>query len=258
MLVIGIALLLGAAVLAPLAFRALRRWSSHTALSAVRPRALAALAGREVQVSGVAVPGPDGAIESRLARAECVWHGHEVNRHYWSLADAAPASGERTRERACDSIADYASDEPFGIIGEGAPAKGTPVLVAPEDAALSGVDMVLQRVVGRPQPGVPAQADDLLARVKGRISGLFRGETIEFEYREWVLRAGEPITVHGVVELRDGHPVLTAPPDGRLRIERGPAAEPARPAPRAVDAVLLGAGALATACTGVTLLLTAA
>ncbi|GAA4939025.1 hypothetical protein GCM10023224_20490 [Streptomonospora halophila] len=256
MLVIGVALLLGAAVLAPLAVRALRRWLARRADDDVRPRALAARAGGEVSVTGVAVPGPAGAVESRLARKDCVWHGHEVLRHYWSLTEDS-ATGERVRVRACDSIADYGAADVFGIAGSAGAGRGRqPVLVDPEDAALSGADLCLKRVVGRPQRGVPAPADDLLPRVKGRISGLFRGETIEFEYREWILRSGDPITVHGYVELRDGRPCITAPPDGRLRIEHGggPAGDgPERPA--GADALLLGGGTVVSACAGLLLML---
>ncbi|MFD0772926.1 GIDE domain-containing protein, partial [Streptomonospora algeriensis] len=227
----------------------------------VSPRALAAQAGSEVSVSGVAVPGPQGPVESRLARTDCVWHGHEVLRHYWSLTEDS-GSGERVRVRACDSIADYGAGDVLGIAGSaGAAQRGRPpVLVDPEDAALSGADLCLQRVVGRPQRGVPAPADDLLPRVKGRISGLFRGETIEFEYREWVLRPGDPITVHGCVELREGHPVLTAPPDGRLRIEcrNGDAGQQERGSGGAADALLLSGSTVVSACTGVLLVLAGA
>ncbi|MFC4562706.1 GIDE domain-containing protein [Nocardiopsis mangrovi] len=259
MLAIGTALLIGAAILAPLAIRAVRRWSLQKAVADLRPRALATLAGQRVEITGRAAPGPDGVIESGLARTDCVWHGHEVLRHYWSLTARDAATGERDRERARDSIADHGSEELFGIVGTGAAGRDTvPVLVAPEEAALSGLDMCLQRVVGRPQRGVPAPADDLLPRVKGRISGLFRGETIEFEYREWVLRPGDPITVQGTVELRDGHPVVTAPADGRLRIERTPAPEEPQARPRAADAVLLSGGTLVSAFAGLLLMLAGA
>ncbi|MDA0565044.1 E3 ubiquitin ligase family protein [Streptomonospora sp. S1-112] len=257
LVIIGVALLLGALVLAPLAVRALRRWSHQRDLEQVRPRAFARRVGGLVTVSGVAVPGPAGPIESRLARHDCVWHGHEVLRHYWSLTQDA-ATGERVRVRDCDSIADYASTERFGIVADPErPRDPMPLLVEPEDAALKGADLCLQRVVGRPQRGVPAPADDLLPRVKGRISGLFRGETIEFEYREWIIRPGEPVVVTGRLELREGHPVITAPQDGRLRIEHGhPAEEP--PAADRANALLLCGGALVSACAGLLLTLAGA
>ena len=84
MLVIGTVLLLGAAVLTPLAFRAVRRWSVQRAIAEVRPRAVATRTGQEVRIAGIAVPGPDGVIESRLARTDCVWHGHEVSQAFTS------------------------------------------------------------------------------------------------------------------------------------------------------------------------------
>ncbi|MFC7326416.1 GIDE domain-containing protein [Marinactinospora rubrisoli] len=258
MLVFGIALLLGAAILTPLAVVAMRRWLRQRAIAEIRPRAVATCAGQPLTVTGVAAPGPEGAIESRLAGADCVWHGHEVLRHYWQWRNRED-TGERERVRGCDSIADHGSAEPFGVVPAAVPAArdGLPVLVDPRDAQIEDADMCLQRVVGRPQRGVPAPADDLLARVKGRISGIFRGETIEFEYREWVIRPGDPVLVEGHVELRDGHPVLTAPPGGRLRI-RHMAPDAAQEPPRATDALLLSGGAVATACVGLLLTLAGA
>ncbi|GAA3728115.1 hypothetical protein HDA32_000236 [Spinactinospora alkalitolerans] len=255
MLVIGIALLIGAAILAPLAFLALRRWLAQRAVAEVRPNALAAWAGRPVSLSGLAAPGPEGGIESRLAGTDCVWHGHEVLRHYW-LWRTREDGGERERVRNCDSIADHGSADLFGIVGAAGAERrrGGAVLVDPDDAEVDGVHMCLQRVVGRPQRGVPAPADDLLNRVKGRISGIFRGETIEFEYREWVLRPGDPIVVHGRMELRDGRPVVTAPPDGRLRIECGAPPE-SQPQNQRANALLLSGGTLASACVGLLLTL---
>lgn len=170
-LAIGIALLAGAAILAPLACLAVRRWYRQRGLVRLRPGAVAKRAGQPITATGVAVAGPSGVIESQLARTDCVWHGHEVLRHFWSL----PGKGTEAQERVCDSIADYASVEPFGIAAPGRAPKGRTVLVDPAGAELSGMDMCLQRVVGRPQRGVPAPTDDLLARVKGRISGVFRG-----------------------------------------------------------------------------------
>lgn len=251
-LAIGIALLAGAAILAPLAYRAVRRWYRQHGLSRLRPAAVAERAGQPITVAGVAVAGPGGVLESQLARTDCVWHGHEVLRHFWTL----PGNGDNGQERACDSIADYASADPFGIAAPGRANKGDTVLVDPEGAELSGADMCLQRLVGRPQPGVPAPADDLLARVKGRIWGIFRGETIEFEYREWVLRRGSPIVAHGAVELRDGRPVIVPPPEGRLCIEHdGSAARMPWLDRRAAAALLLGAGTAVSAGAGLLLTL---
>ncbi|GAA3729767.1 GIDE domain-containing protein [Salinactinospora qingdaonensis] len=257
MLEFGIALLIGAAVLAPLTVILVRRWLSQRAFAAIRPTALTRLVGQQVTLTGTAVAGPAGETESRLARVDCVWQGHDVLRHYWQWADP-DGSGERVRVRRCDSIAEYSSPEPFGIVGAGRAGRRetTPVLVMPQDADLNGVHMCLQRVVGRPQQGVPAPADDLLGRVKGRISGVFRGETIEFEYREWVLRSGDPIVVHGRVELRDGRPVIVAPPEGRVRIEHD-APRDVAPAPAAANALLVGGGAIASVGAGLMLTLIA-
>lgn len=253
MLVIGAVLIVVAAVLAVPAVIALLRYTAHRDFERLRPRALAARDGEDVEVTGIAVAGPAGEEESRLARIPCVWHCHEVLRHYWTPAPD-PRTGER--ERAYDPIAEYGEGTPFGLMGLGASAeRAAAVLVDPADAAADGIDLALQRVVGRPQKGVRAPADDLLPRVKGRISGLFRGETIEFEYREWLIKSGTPVTVRGRVQVRDGRPFLTAPPDDKLRITRAaeaPAQEAARSGRRAL---LLGGGTLASAGVGLLMVL---
>ncbi len=255
-LVIGGALLAGAVILAPLAWRAARRWYRRHEPTWPWPSTVES--GQPVTTAGVAVAGPAGVLESQLARTGCVWHGHEVVRHYWTL----PGNEGGTQERACDSIADYASMEVFAIVEPGRSPTSRSVLVDPAGAELSGADMCLQRVVSRPQPGVPAPADDLLARVKGRIFGVFRGETIEFEYREWALREHTPVVAHGTVEMRDGDPVIVAPPDDRLRIERagstGPAARAPWPMSDATAALLLAGGVVVSAGIGLILVISGA
>ncbi|WP_017572141.1 GIDE domain-containing protein [Nocardiopsis halotolerans] len=237
LLVIGSALLVAAVVLLPLTVIALRRWLRQRALAQLRPGALAAREGQRVTLTGVAAPGPEGPLSSGLAGAECVWHGHEVLRHYWPL-NRDPVEGA-VRERACDSIADYACDDLFGIVAEGRPEDAQRVFVDPGDAEPRGTELCLKRVVGRPQPGVASPADDLLPRVRGRISGVFRGETIEFEYREWVIRAGSRIRVTGRVQVRDGRVVLAAPEGGTLSVEHGVDDQPVRVSPRRTEALAL-------------------
>lgn len=253
LLVIGVALLVLAVLVAPLAFVAVRRWRLQRGITRLRPAALATRAGQRMSVAGVAAPGPEGPIESGLAGIECVWHGHEVLRHYRPLA--RDVSEGAVREQACDSIADYGSEELFGLVVPGRSAGGDRLFIDPRDAESVNADMCLQRVVGRPQPGVAAQADDLLPRVRGRISGVFRGETLEFEYREWVIRPGDRIRVHGTLEVRGGRTVLTAPQDGRLRIEHGVGDEPQRTPPRGADALVLSVALAVLAVAGLVLVL---
>lgn len=237
LLVIGSALLVAAVVLLPLTVIALRRWLRQRGLAQLRPGVLAANEGQRVTLTGVAAPGPDGPLSSGLAGAECVWHGHEVLRHYWPL-NRDPVEGA-VRERACDSIADYGSEDLFGIVAEGRPGDGNRIFVDPGDTEPRGAELCLKRVVGRPQPGVASPADDLLPRVRGRISGVFRGETIEFEYREWVIRPGARIRVTGRVQVREGRVVLAAPEDGALSIEHGVDDQPVRISPRRTEALVL-------------------
>ncbi|MFD6950719.1 hypothetical protein A6A08_14410 [Nocardiopsis sp. TSRI0078] len=256
LLVIGSALLVVAVILLPLTVLALRRWLRQLSLARLRPGAVAAREGRRVTLTGVAAPGPDGPVASGLAGAECVWHGHEVLRHYWS-PNRGPEGGA-VRERACDSIADYSSEDLFGIVAEGRSGEADRVFVDPSGAAPRDAELCLKRVVGRPQPGVASPADDLLPRVRGRISGVFRGETIEFEYREWVIRPGARVRVTGQVQVRGGRVVLAASEGAALGIEHGVDEQPARVSPRRTEALVLTAafvfcsvaGAVLTAVTG--------
>lgn len=237
LLVIGLALLVAAVVLLPLTGIALRRWLRQRALAQLRPRALAARAGQRVTLTGTAAPGPDGLLASGLAGVECVWHGHEVLRHYRPL-NREPAEGA-VCERACDSIADYGSGELLGIVAEGRSDEGGRVFVDPGGTEPRDAELCLKRVVGRPQPGVASPADDLLPRVRGRISGVFRGETIEFEYREWVIRPGARVRVTGQIRVHEGRVVLAAPENGSLSIEHGVEEQPARVSPRRTEALVL-------------------
>ncbi|WP_028649952.1 GIDE domain-containing protein [Nocardiopsis sp. CNT312] len=237
LLLIGSVLLVAAAVLVPLTVVALRRWSRQRGLTLLRPAVLAAREGSRVTLTGVAAPGPAGPIESNLAGLECVWHGHEVLRHYWPLA-SGQAEGT-VRERACDSIADHGSEELFGLVAAGMPQTSDRVFVDPSGSDPRGAELCLKRVVGRPQRGGTASSDDLLSRVRGRISGVFRGETIEFEYREWVIRPGERVRVSGEVRKRDGHVVLVAPDGGAVTIERGAEDRPVHASPRRREALVL-------------------
>nr|WP_221442236.1 E3 ubiquitin ligase family protein [Nocardiopsis algeriensis] len=251
-MLIGWVLLAAAVVLLPLALLALRRWRRQRGLALLRPAELARHAGRRVTLTGVAAPGPGGTVASGLAGVDCVWHGHEVLRHYMPLGKEGTV-----RERTCDSIADYGSEELFGLVAPGQSPDGARVLVDPGDTRPGDAELCLQRVVGRPQPGVASPADDLLPRVRGRISGVFRGETIEFEYREWVIRPGVRVRVTGTLRVRDGHVVMTASEGGKLLVEHDAADRPRRDSPRRVEAVALTAAALLCAAAGAVLLLLA-
>ncbi|WP_017603147.1 hypothetical protein [Nocardiopsis alkaliphila] len=237
LLVIGVALLATAVALLPLTIKALRRWQRQRDLARLLPGALAARQGQRVTLSGVAAPGPAGTIESGLAGGGGGWHGHEVLRHY--RPPARDEAGGRVDERTCDSIADYGSEDLFGLIAEGRPKDCDRIFVDPAGTEPKDAELCLKRLVGRPQPGVAAAADDLLPRVRGRILGVFRGETIEFEYREWVVRPGARVRVTGRLGVRDGQVVLTGSDEAPVTIEHGVDEGPIRVSPRRVEALSL-------------------
>ena len=202
---------------------------------------------------GSVAPGPEGPLSSGLAGVECVWHGHEVLRHYWPLNRGGGDTA--VRERSCDSIADYGSEELFGLVAEGRVDDGDRVYVDPAGAEPVDAEMCLKRLVGRPRPGAAPAADDLLSRVRGRISGVFRGETIEFEYREWIIRPGARVRVTGVLQERNGRVVVAAPEEGTLTIEHGVDTQPVRTPPRRTEALVLTTAFAVCAAAGAVLLL---
>lgn len=253
LLVIGSALLIAAVVLLPLTIIGLRRWSRQRSLALLRPSALRDREGGRVTLVGSAAPGPEGALSSGLAGVECVWHGHEVLRHYWPLN--RDDSDTAVRERACDSIADYGSEELFGLLGEGRTDNADRIYVDPVGTEPVDAELCLKRLVGRPRPGTAQVADDLLSRVRGRISGVFRGETIEFEYREWVIRPGARVRVTGILRERGGRMVVVAPEDGTLTVEHGVDAESVRTPPRRTEALVLTTAFAICAAAGAVLLL---
>ncbi|MDS1270249.1 hypothetical protein RIF23_08080 [Lipingzhangella sp. LS1_29] len=214
---LGIALVvLVATGLLVLLWRSRRANSGSAALS---PSEARSRVGERVTVRGRATVGTCGVQASGLAGVECVWHGHEVLRHYWASptegADAAASGPERARR--ADSIAEYAAETDFGLTAE-TPDDAAGMLVDPTGAEVSQVRLCLRRVVGPSQPGARVAGDDLLNRVRGQIIGVFRGETIEFEYREWAVCPGDLLEVHGQVVLRDGRAVLAAPDGQKLHI----------------------------------------
>ncbi|GHD29393.1 hypothetical protein GCM10007147_30170 [Nocardiopsis kunsanensis] len=253
LLVIGSALLVAAVVLLPLTVIGLRRWLRRRGITRLRPATLASHEGERLTLTGVAAPGPEGTLSSSLAGNDCVWHGHEVLRHYWPLNRDTGDSA--VRERACDSIADHMSEDLFGLVAEGDDPKGERVFVDPAGCEQRGAELCLQRLVERPKPGVATVADDLLSRVKGRISGVFRGETIEFEYREWVIRPGRIVRVTGVPAVRDGQVVITAPEGGKLLVEPDVDLQEDRTPPRRTEALSLTAAFTVCAVAGSVLLL---
>ena len=224
LLVIGSVLLVVAMVLLPLTVITLRRRLYQRRPTLLGPSTLRAGEGRPVTLVGTAVPGPEGPLRSGLAEVECVWHGHEVLRHYRPLNRG---NGDtEVRERACDTIADHRAEELFGLTTEGRTDDGDQIHVDPAGTEPVGAELCLKRLVGPPQPGSAQVVDYLLPRVRGRISGVFRGETIEFEYREWVIRPGSRLRVSGVLRKRNGRMVVAAPEDGSLTIEHGVDAQP--------------------------------
>ena len=222
LLVIGSVLLVVAMVLLPLTVITLRRGC----ISDVHPPGPIDTARRRRQAGDPGRhgrPGPEGP-QVRAGRGRMCLARTRVLRHYRPLNRG---NGDtEVRERACDTIADHRAEELFGLTTEGRADDGDQIHVDPAGTEPVGAELCLKRLVGPPQPGSAQVVDDLLPRVRGRISGVFRGGTIEFEYREWVIRPGSRLRVSGVLRKRNGRMVVAAPEDGSLTIEHGVDAQP--------------------------------
>lgn len=186
MLLLGIGLLLGAVVLGWMAVRRARR-------PLPPPVAPPGSPGDIAEVSGIARAYGE-TQRSSLSDTPCVWHAHEVRRHYRPAPDAEPV---------WDSIADHTGDAAFTVVH-----RGRPVLVAPGGAWAEGSGEVLSRRIGPPKRGERSPDADLMRRVAGRISGVFRGETLAFEYLEWAVAEGTLVRVRGRVGEHQDQPAL--------------------------------------------------
>ncbi|MQA97259.1 MAG: hypothetical protein GEV11_22435 [Streptosporangiales bacterium] len=215
MLLLGIGLLIGAVALGGVAWRRARR-------PLPAPVAPEGLPGDIVEVRGTARAHGTTQVAS-LSETACVWHAHEVRRHYRPSAEAEPV---------WDRIADHASGTAFTVV-----QGGRAVLVAPGKAWPDGASEVLSRRIGPPKRGERSPDADLMRRVNGRISGVFRGETLAFEYLEWAVPEGASLRVRGHIGEHQGHPALLLTPTTPAPTSTAPPPEVDAPAtPNAANA----------------------
>jgi E3 Ubiquitin ligase len=159
------------------------------------------------EVVGQAAPGEAGLLRAEYSGAEAVWTRSAVYHEYWEM-QTETVNGETRRKRVDRSevVSDISSSTPFAV------SDGTgQVAVAPEDAKVDHPEQILDRFEPRGGGG-PASAFSSFVRSGGN-SG-----TLGFRYREWILRPGARLWVHGEVSDATGRLAFAKPSEGRYII----------------------------------------
>ncbi|MCP2168920.1 E3 ubiquitin ligase family protein [Goodfellowiella coeruleoviolacea] len=152
------------------------------------------------EVIGAAEPGPNGMLVSELSKTPCVWHRHEVKRRYRHVR--YDSDGRRHTSQRSEKVADLTSDQPILVRDEtGA------VLVHPSGLRSDAMEQVVSRFEPHNAGGGPS--------IFGfRLDNWNRDDTIGFEYKEWVVRPGVRLYVHGEASDQTGQLMFNRPQNG--------------------------------------------
>jgi E3 Ubiquitin ligase len=254
--IIGVVLLVGAAVAVGFALRGKRRWQ---AMLGTETSTVAELAGdratvhqlgggtfrRTCEVTGASAAGPLGELQSELARLPCVWFRYEIRRRYWNTT--TDSDGRTSRAERTESVAKLASSQPFLLTDE----TGS-VLIHPGSLAIDQAE----RVVDRFEPA--AQSNNSLTVSIGGITFGNRGnDTIGYEYEEWVVRPGTRLYVLGEATDQNGELAIGKPADGGVFVISTRSETELRESAQRTQRILMWVG-LAAAVVGIALLVVAA
>lgn len=179
--------------------------STTGALHAVHRAAVeAAGAGafsERVELAGTTQPGPGGLLHSPLSETPCVWHKHMVTRRYRDVQH--DSKGNRTTSTREEVVTNEQSRDPFLVRD----ADGE-VLVRPSKGSMSGTRKSVSRFedkrersssrikVGSFELALPSEGD---------------GDTLGYEYEEWVLLPGLHVFVKGEATDVSGELVVRNP-----------------------------------------------
>jgi hypothetical protein len=158
---------------------------------------------RRCEVVGQAERGDGAALTAPHSGIEVVWHHSTITHRYWELEERRDSEGRTSRERVEreETVSDITSSAPF-VVADGSGR----VAVSPEGAEVDSPE----RIVDRFEPQTEAPRESFLG-------GLLRGGddsgTLGFHYREWILRPGARLYVHGAVSDATGR--LAFAKDGR-------------------------------------------
>ncbi|WP_433558088.1 E3 ubiquitin ligase family protein [Pseudonocardia xinjiangensis] len=254
--IIGVVLLVGAAVAVGFALRGRRRWQ---AMLGTETSTVAELAGeratvhqlggggfrRIAEVTGAAAIGPVGELTSELAGLSCVWFRYEVRRRYWYTT--TDSEGRTSRSERKESVAKLSSSQPFRLTDE----TGS-VLIEPGTLAIDHAE----RVVERFEPAAQAASTFSLS-IGGLTFGNRGNDTIGYEYEEWVVRPGTRLYVLGEANDRNGELTVGKPVDGGMFVISTRSEAELRSSAQRTQRILMWVG-LAAAVVGIALLVVAA
>jgi hypothetical protein len=251
LVIIGVILLVGAAIAVAFAVRGKRRWQTmlgtETSTAAELTAELATVRelgggafSRISEVTGTAAPGPAGELKSELAELPCVWCRYEIRRRYWE--NSTDSDGRSTRSQRTETVAQLASAQPFRV----ADATGS-VLVQPDGLAIDRAERVVDQFT-------PDQGTDSISFLG--ISIGTRSDTIGYERVEWIVRSGTPLYVLGEARDQGGEVVIGKPATGVHVISTRSEAELRRSAQRTQRILMWSA--LAAVVVGIVLLVAAA
>lgn len=217
MLIVGILLLVGAAVLGVLGWQARRKLKAmitaetHSVgdLMAMRDAATQAAGPGSFryrcEVVGAAQAHPNGALQAQMTGTECVWHRHVVTHKYWVME--RDSKGRRRRRNRSEKVAEHSSELHFGVRD----ATGV-IAVDPNGAAPDAPEKVLERFEkgrNRAKQGPHVQIGDFTLNL-----GSGGARTIGYRYEEWVLRPQRHLYVLGEVVDQGGALVVAKPSEG--------------------------------------------
>lgn len=153
---------------------------------------------KQCEVVGGAFPRPEGLLVSHLSGTECVWHRHEVVRHYRHVH--YNTNGRRQESKRREGVAGHTSTEGYALRdGQGVLIGVDPNGTAPDRP---------EQVVSRFEPYQP-QGPNLFGV---QLPKLFdTNNTIGYEYKEWVIRPGQQLYVLGEVHDKIGPLVIGKP-----------------------------------------------
>lgn len=154
---------------------------------------------KQCEVVGAAHPRPEGLLNSQLSGTECVWHRHEVVRHYEHVHYR---DGRRRVNKRKETVAEHTSWEGYALRDD----QNALIGVDPNGTAPDRPEQVVSRFEPH-QPDGPNLFGLQLPRMFNS------GGTIGYEYKEWVIRPGTRLYVLGEVHDKIG-PLVIGKPEG--------------------------------------------
>jgi len=187
-----------------LAVEASTTGSLHQVHRAAVEAAGAGAFSERVELSGTTAAGPGGLLTSPLSETPCVWHKHVVTRRYRKVS--RDTKGDRQTSTAEERVTDEQSNDVFVLRD----ADGE-VLVKPSKGSMSGTRKSVSRFeesdgrgsgrlkIGGFEMSLPTTAD---------------GDTLGYEYDEWVLLPDVRVFVAGEATDTGGGELVVRNPRG--------------------------------------------